>query len=140
MKKMLCVDFGEVRTGLARTDALGLTAVGLGIIKSYNIENTALQIARKAAENGSELIVIGHPMNMNGSLGEKSERVHYLGELISSHTDIPIVYFDERLTTVQAHSILRDNGMKTKKHKEVVDSLSAELILQNYMDLQNNLK
>ena len=77
---------------------------------------------------------------MNGSLGEKADLVEKFGDLISSHISVPIEYFDERLTTVMAHQILGDSGIKAKNRKNIVDSLSAEIILQGYMDMQKNRK
>ena len=136
--KLLGVDYGEARTGLAYSDALGLYAVGMGNIKSYDMEKTALAIAEKAKEIGAQAIVIGKPVNMNGTFGEKVEKVQKLGELIRQHTDLPIEFFDERMTTVRAHQILQESGVRTKKRKPIIDSLAAELILQGYMDMQRN--
>lgn len=136
--KMLGVDYGEARTGLAHSDALGLYAVGMGNIKSYNMEKAAADIAAKAAEIGAELIVIGKPVNMNGTMGEKVEKVAHLGELIATHTDIPIDFYDERMTTMSAHKILQESGIRAKNRKQIIDSLAAELILQGYMDRKRN--
>lgn len=136
--KMLGVDYGEARTGLAHSDALGLYAVGMGNIKSYNMEKAAADIAAKAIEIGAELIVIGKPVNMNGTMGEKVEKVTMLGELISTHTDIPIDFYDERMTTMSAHKILQESGIRAKNRKQIIDSLAAELILQGYMDRKRN--
>ena len=136
--KILGVDYGEARTGLAYSDALGLYAVGMGNIKSYNMEKAALDIAAKAKDIGAELIVIGKPVNMNGTYGEKVEKVTKLGELIHLHTDIPIEFFDERMTTVRAHQILQESGVRAKNRKQIIDSLAAELILQGYMDMKRN--
>lgn len=138
--KMLGVDYGEARTGLAYSDALGLYAVGMGNIKSYNMEKAAEDIAAKAKEIGAQLIVIGKPVNMNGTFGEKVEKVTKLGELIRLHIDIPIDYYDERLTTVSAHQILQTSGVRAKNRKQIIDSLAAELILQGYMDKCKNTK
>ena len=136
--KMLGVDYGEARTGLAHSDALGLYAVGMGNIKSYNMEKSAADIAAKAAEIGAELIVIGKPVNMNGTMGEKVEKVTHLGELIATHTDIPVDFYDERMTTMSAHKILQESGIRAKNCKQIIDSLAAELILQGYMDRKRN--
>ena len=110
----------------------------MGNIKSYNIEKAAADIAAKAKEIGAELIVIGKPVNMNGTYGEKVEKVTHLGELIRTHTDTPIDFFDERMTTVRAHQILQESGVRAKNRKQIIDSLAAELILQGYMDMKRN--
>ncbi len=136
--KLLGVDYGEARTGLARSDALGLYAVGMGNIKSYHIEKTAAEIVRVAKENGIERIVIGKPVNMNGTYGEKVEKVTELARLIGELTEIPIDFYDERMTTVSAHKILSESGVRAKNRREIVDSLAAELILQGYMDKIRN--
>ncbi|MBR7161743.1 MAG: Holliday junction resolvase RuvX [Clostridia bacterium] len=136
--KLLGVDYGEARTGLAYSDALGLYAVGMGNIKSYDMEKAAAEIALKAKEIGAQAIVIGKPVNMNGTFGEKVEKVERLGELIRSHIDVPIEFFDERMTTVRAHQILQESGVRSKKRRPIIDSLAAELILQGYMDMQRN--
>lgn len=138
--KMLGVDYGEARTGLAYSDALGLYAVGMGNVKGYHLEKTAEAIVEKAREIGAGRIVIGKPLNMNGTAGEKVEKVTELGRIIGTLCDIPVDYFDERLTTVSAHQILQTSGVRAKNRKGVVDSLAAELILQGYMDKCRNAK
>ena len=137
-KKILGVDFGAARTGLARSDDLGMYAVGMGNIKSYNVERAAEDVAKKAEEIGADEIVIGKPVNMNGTEGEKARLCMDFGALVSKFTQIPIVFFDERLTTVQAHKILGESGIRAKDRKNIVDSLAAEIILQDYMDMQKN--
>lgn len=139
-KKLLGVDYGDARTGLAYSDALGLTAVGFGNVKSYNPEKAAAEVAAKAEEIGAELIVIGKPLNMNGTFGPRAQAALDFGEMISKHTSIPITFFDERLTTVQAHGILDEAGVFGDKRKQKIDSLAAELILQAYMDKMKNNK
>ena len=137
-KKILGVDYGEARTGLAHSDDLGIFAVGMGNIKSYNKEKAAEEVAKNAEDIGAELIVLGKPVNMDGTCGEKVRAVEYFAELIKAHTEIPIDFFDERLSTVSAHRFLTDSGIKAKNHRKIVDSLSAEIILQGYMDMQKN--
>ena len=138
MTKLLGVDYGEARTGLARSDALGLYAVGIGHIKSYRMDRTAAEIVRTAKENGIERIVIGKPVNMNGTCGEKVEKVTELARLIGELSDIPVDFYDERMPTMSAHKILSESGIRAKNRREVVDSLAAELILQGYMDKIRN--
>ncbi len=135
---MLGVDYGEARTGLAYSDALGLYAVGMKNVKGYNLEKAAEEIVKAAREIGAEVIVIGKPYNMNFTAGEKVEKVMELGRIISTLCDIPIDYYDERLTTVSAHQLLQDSGISSKKRRGVIDTVAAELILQGYMDKQKN--
>lgn len=137
-EKLLGVDFGAAHTGLAHSDDLGIYAIGMGNIKSYNIERAAEDVAKKAEEIHADRIIIGKPINMDGTEGEKARLCVDFGVLVSKHTSIPIEFFDERLTTVMAHQILGDSGIKAKDRKNVVDSLAAELILQGYMDKQKN--
>ena len=106
----------------------------MGNVKGYNLEKAAEEIVRAAREIGAEIIVIGKPFNMNGTSGEKVEKVTELGRIIGTLCDIPVDFYDERLTTVSAHQILQTSGVRAKNRKGVVDSLAAELILQGYMD------
>lgn len=133
-KKMLGIDYGEARTGLAVSDALGLLANGIGNIEERDINRLINKIAEKVKEYSIELMVIGYPVNMNGTLGPKAEKVAKLSERLKEKTGIPIVLFDERCTTMAAHKILSETNTRGKKRKGVVDTLSAQIILQNYMD------
>lgn len=137
-KKVLGVDYGDSRTGLAYSDDLWLTSVGFGTIKSKKIDYTAQCIVDKANKIGAELIVVGKPINMNGTEGYKVDNVILLSELIKQLTTIPIDFIDERMTTIQAYSILNQSGVYGKKRKDNIDTLSAEIILQTYMDKYKN--
>ncbi len=138
-KKLLGVDYGEARTGLAYSDALGLYAVGYGNVKGYNLEKCADEIVAAALKLGAETIVIGKPYNMNFTEGEKVEKVMELARLVGLRCDIPIDFYDERLTTVSAHQLLQNSGISGKKRRGVIDTVAAELILQGYMDRQKNI-
>ena len=115
-----------------------MKALGMIEVYSFTAAVCVADIAAKAAEIGAELIVIGKPVNMNGTMGEKVEKVTRLGELIATHTDIPIDFYDERMTTMSAHKILQESGIRAKNRKQIIDSLAAELILQGYMDRKRN--
>ncbi len=138
-KKMLGVDYGLARTGLAYSDALGLYAVGMKNVKGYVLEKTADEIVSAAREIGAEIIVIGKPLRLDFTEGDKVEKVMELGRLIGERCDIPVDYYDERLTTVSAHQLLQDSGISGKKRRGVIDTVAAELILQGYMDRQRNI-
>ncbi len=136
--RVLGVDAGRVRTGLALSDIDGFLASVLCTIKETGLRALAKAISDKATEHNVRLIVIGHPINMNGTLGESSERVHKLAEEISVFSDIPVTLFDERCTTMAATNILNMTDTTGKKRKAVIDNLSAAIILQNYLDSERN--
>ena len=132
--KILGVDYGDVRTGLAVSDPLGFLASGIGTIKPGGMRNTAVAVAEEAKKQSAVLIVIGLPKNMDGSEGFRAEAVRAFAALLSEYTEIPYVFYDERLSTMEAHKFLNLTDTKGKKRKEVVDTLSAQIILQNYLD------
>ena len=137
-KRILGIDFGEVRTGLAVSDGLGLMAHGIGTVKTNGFKNLISIIKEKIAEYDINLIVLGYPINMNGTYGEKTKNISLLAERIRTELDIAVELFDERLSTVSAHQILNESDIKSKKRKSVIDTLSAEIILQNYLDSNIN--
>lgn len=132
--KILGVDFGDSRTGYAISDALGFGASVITAFKSGNIKNVAEHTAALAGELGAEKIVVGYPKNMNGTIGPRAEKTRRLVEAIKKFTDIPIILWDERLTTVSAHNLMNETNVRGKKRKESVDSISAAYILQGYLD------
>lgn len=137
---ILSVDYGDTRTGLAVCDKLEILASPVGVIKEYNRSALAEKIASVAAEKRADQIVIGLPKNMDGSLGFRAEACKELGNLILQETDIPVEFWDERLTTVSAHSVLNENNVRGKKRKAIVDAVSADIILQAYIDSRRNKK
>ena len=132
--KILGVDYGDVRTGLAVSDALGFLASGIGTIRPGGMRNTAEAVAAEAVKQGAVLIVVGLPKNMDGSEGFRAEAVRAFATLLAEYTDIPYAFYDERLSTAEAHQILNLTDVGGKKRKKVIDTLSAEIILQNYLD------
>lgn len=137
---ILSVDYGDRRTGLAICDKFEMLASPLGVITEWNREVLASKIVQTASEKRVERIVVGLPKNMDGSKGDRAQACEELGEEIKKLTDIPVAFWDERLTTVSAHRILSENNVRGKKRKNVVDSVAAELILQNYLDYRKNHK
>ena len=131
---ILSVDYGDRRTGIAICDKYEMLASPVCVITEWNKEVLAHKIVDIAAERNAEQIVIGLPKNMDGSKGFRADACEELGNVIVSLTEIPVVFWDERLTTVSAHRILNDNNVRGKKRKSVVDAVAAEIILQNYID------
>ena len=134
--KYLAVDYGDVRTGLADCDPSGLIASGIGTIAEGGMRNTAERVAREAASRGCKRIIVGLPKNMDGTEGFRAETVRAFGDILASLTDIPVEYYDERMSTVVAHRFLSETGTFGKRRKGIVDTLSAEIILQNYLDAE----
>ncbi len=133
MKKILGVDYGDARTGLAVNDSLGILAVGAGCIKSTGFKKAAAAVAEAAKEKGVELIVVGNPINMNGSEGPRSEKCRAFAEALKELTSLEVELYDERLTTMSAHRFLSDANVRGKKRKSSVDELSATIILQDFI-------
>ena len=132
--KYLGVDYGDKRTGLAECDVSGLLASGIGTISEGGMRNTAERVAHEAESRGCKKIIVGLPKNMDGTEGFRAEAVRAFGEILTSLTAIPVEYYDERMSTMQAYRFLDGAGTFGKKRKAVIDTLSAEIILQNYID------
>ena len=132
--KYLGVDYGDVRTGLAECDVSGMIASGITTIKEGGMRNTAERVAKEADARSCKKIIIGLPKNMDGTEGERATVIKAFAEILASITDIPIDFYDERMTTMQAYRFLDGAGTFGKKRKDVIDTLSAELILQSYID------
>ena len=130
------VDYGDVRTGLAVSDPSGLLASGIGYIKESGMRHTAMRVAEEARTRTVDIIVVGYPKNMDGTEGARTEVVRAFTELLRAEIDLPIVLFDERLSTMEAHRYLSMTDTRGKKRKQVVDTLSAQIILQDYLDSQ----
>ena len=138
--KYLGVDYGDKRTGLAECDASGLIAGRIGTISEGGMKNTAERVAREAAERNCKKIVVGLPKNMDGSEGFRADTVKAFVEILKGLTEIPIDFYDERMTTMQAYRFLDSTATFGKKRKEQIDTVSAEIILQNYIDRERSMK
>ena len=126
---ILSVDYGDKRTGIAVCDKLEMLASPVCVIAEWNQSVLAQKIVNLAVERRAEEIVIGLPKNMDGSKGFRAEACEELGDAIKLLTEIPVKFWDERLTTVSAHRILSDNNVRGKKRKNVVDAVAADIIL-----------
>ena len=139
--RVLGVDFGDVRTGLAISDETRFLASGIGYIKPGGIVKTADKVAEIAMENHAVAVVVGHPMNMNGTRGPRAERAEEFAELLRERLpDIEVLLFDERMTTMAASRYLVETGTRGKNKKNVIDTLSAQILLQNFIDMEKNAK
>lgn len=133
--RVLAVDYGDVRTGLAISDESRFLASGITTIKENGMLRTADRVAREAAERGAALIVCGLPLNMDGSEGPRAEVVRAFVGYLAERTTVPIELWDERLSTVEAYHILQSTSDKgAKRQRKVIDTLAAEIILQHYLD------
>lgn len=136
--KYLGVDYGDVRTGLADCDLSGQFAGAIGTIREGGMKNTAVRVAKEAEARSCKKIVIGLPKNMDGSEGPRTEVIRAFAALLAEETSVPIAFCDERMTTMTAYRYLDATATYGKKRKEAVDALSAELILQSYLDRERN--
>jgi putative holliday junction resolvase len=134
--RILALDVGKRRIGLAISDELGLTAQGLHTLERKNNREDYLALARLAAEKGVTLFLVGHPIQMNGREGRQSEWVRQFAGTLGERTGVPVQLWDERLTTAEASRVLRSSGISIEKRARAVDRLSAVLLLQNYLDTQ----
>lgn len=130
---IISVDYGDARTGIAACDKLQMLASPVCVIAEKDRERLISKIAEIAKERKAEQFCVGMPRNMDGSYGFRSDACREFGEELQQATGIPVVFRDERLTTVSAHGILNSNDVRGKKRKNVVDAVSAVLILEEYL-------
>ena len=132
--RIMSMDVGNKRIGIAVSDPLGITAQGLDTIVRTNKDADIKKVGELIQTYQPDKIVIGLPKNMNGSIGEQGTRTQKFGELLESTFSIEVVYWDERLTTVSATRALIDGNVRRDKRIKQVDKLAAVLILQSYLD------
>ncbi|MCK5010567.1 MAG: Holliday junction resolvase RuvX [Deltaproteobacteria bacterium] len=138
--RILGLDVGSKTIGVAVSDELSLTAQGLTTLKRKVLKQDIKQLLKVIEENGVEKVVVGLPKNMNGSLGPSAEMVISLIGELKKFVDLPVVTWDERLSTVAAQRVLLEADMSRKKRKRVVDKVAAILILQGYLDNRMRMK
>lgn len=136
--RIIGVDFGEVRTGVAVSDVSRFLASGIGYIKVGGLEKTAAKIAEIAAEQQAGAVVVGCPVNMDGSQGPRAERCRAFAQKVEELTGLPVAMMDERMTTMAASRFLNETNTRGAKRKTVIDTLSAQIILQNFLDRLKN--
>lgn len=136
--RILAVDLGKARTGLAVCDESETLASPVGVIGEHDREKLKRKIAASAAEHGAEMLVVGLPRNMDGSEGESALSAREFGEALSQMTGLPVAFNDERGTTITAHGYLNRTDTRGKKRKAVIDAVAATIILQDYLDYRRN--
>ncbi|MCL2095936.1 MAG: Holliday junction resolvase RuvX [Oscillospiraceae bacterium] len=137
IKRILGVDLGEKRTGIALSDLTGTLAGGLELIETPDggLNKLAQKITDKAKKYNIGEIVLGYPVNMNGTIGDKAKRAEvFRSKLESLNPDIKVILFDERLSTSLAHVYMNNTGIKGRNRKQKIDMLSAQIILQDYIN------
>lgn len=135
--RILGLDFGSKTTGVAVSDPFGWTAQGLEIIRRQeedHLKATLSRLSELCLEYKVEKIVLGLPKNMNNTIGERGEKTLIFKEKLEARFKIPVIVWDERLSTVAAEGILLEADVSRKKRKDVIDKLAATIILQNYLD------
>ena len=133
MQKIMGIDYGDARTGVAISDLLCTIVGSTTVVPSRNKEKAMADIVRIAKENNVGEIVVGLPKNMDGSEGPRAELCRTFAEELKEATGLPVAMWDERRTTVEAHNILSQHNYQGKKRKNTVDAVAASLILEGYL-------
>jgi putative Holliday junction resolvase len=132
--RIMALDAGNKRIGVALSDPTGTLAQGITVVRHRSREADAAALADLARENEVVEIVVGLPLLLSGKAGEQARGARRLGAEVGKASGLPVVYWDERLTTAAAHRLMHEAGIPGKKHAERIDAAAAELILQNYLD------
>ena len=133
MKRIIAVDYGDARTGVAVSDLTGTLAGETLTIQEWNAQRLAQRLAFFAAEREADRCVLGLPKNMDGTEGPRAEKARRFGELLREASGLPVVFWDERRSTIEAHAILHAAGKKERVHRRNVDAVAASLILEGYL-------
>lgn len=131
---IMSIDYGDARTGVAFSDVNEILASPYCVVNEKYKPKLVDKLAGIAAEKKAEKIIVGLPVNMDGTRGYRCDECRELGEMLEQKTNIKVEYEDERLTTVIAHGYLNENNVRGKKRKNTVDAVSAVVILQSYLD------
>ena len=132
-KRVLAIDYGDVRIGLAQSDLMQMIASPLDVIPNKSVEESAKIIADIIANNDVETVVIGLPLNMDGTEGERAQVTRKFADILAQRTTAKIVFQDERLSSVEAEDILIEANVRREKRKKIIDKVAACLILESYL-------
>ena len=138
--KIMAVDYGDARTGIAVCDRTEFLASPVGTIEERKFETLVSKVAYMAKQYEVGEIVVGLPLNMNGSKGPRAEKAELFANALNQATEIPVNMWDERSTTVSAHNILNETDVRGKKRKAVVDTVAATIILEAYLEFRRKRK
>ena len=131
--RIMAIDYGDVRTGLAVSDLLGFMCGEAWTLEDRNPQRLAGRIAQAAREREVGALVLGLPRNMDGSEGPRAEKCREFKALLEEECGLPVTLWDERRSSIEAHAILHANGKKEKKHRKTVDAVAASLLLEGYL-------
>ena len=134
MERIIAVDYGDARTGVAVSDLTGVMTGEALTIQEWNAERLAQRLAFFARERGAVRFVLGLPKNMDGTEGPRAEKARQFAAMLESESGLPVTLWDERRSTIEAHAILHAAGKKEKKHRANVDAVAASLLLEGYLD------
>ncbi len=131
--RIMAIDYGDARIGLAVSDLLGMLCGEAWTMQEWNMERAAQRIAEEAKSRDVGQLVLGLPKNMDGSEGERAAKSREFRELLIKESGLPVILWDERRSSIEAHAILHANGKKEKAHRKTVDAVAASLILEGYL-------
>ncbi len=131
--RIMAIDYGDERIGLAVSDLLGMLCGEAWTMKEWDMDRAARRISEEAAARQVERLVLGLPKNMDGSEGARAEKSRAFKEKLEAESGLPVVLWDERRSSIEAHAILHANGRREKQHRKTVDAVAASLILEGYL-------
>ena len=131
--RIMAIDYGDARIGLAVSDLTGLISGEAWTMQEWNMERAVQRIGMDAKERGVETLVLGLPKNMDGTEGVRAEKSREFAKLLTDQTGLPVVLWDERRSSIEAHAILHAGGKREKQHRKTVDAVAASLILESYL-------
>ena len=131
--RIMAIDYGDQRIGLAVSDLLGIMTGEAWTMNEWDMERASLRIAREASQREVGTLVLGLPKNMDGTEGPRAEKSRAFRELLIRDSGLPVVLWDERRSSIEAHAILHAAGKKEKQHRKTVDAVAASLILEGYL-------
>lgn len=131
--RIMAIDYGDRRIGLAFSDVSATLCGEAFTVEEWDMEKAARRIADEARLRNTGALVLGLPKNMDGTEGPRAEKSRAFAEMLRVESGLPVVLWDERRSSVEAHNILRANGKREKKHKKTVDAVAAALILEGYL-------